>query len=83
MTTLTDISITTRKTVRYAIFGLVALFVGRILLMGAINIYSYFFPPPPPPPTVTYGKLPPISFPVGKSSEGLSFKLENSDGELP
>lgn len=83
MPTLTEISITTRKVIRYAIFGIIALIIGRIALGGIIKIYRYFFPSPPAPPTVAFGKLPSIPFPVGESSEGLNFKLETPDGSLP
>lgn len=81
--TLTQISITTRKVVRYTVFGIVALIIGRIVLGGAIKLYRYFFPAPPPPPTVAFGKLPSIPFLQGESSEGLTYTLETPDGALP
>jgi len=83
MPTLTEISITTRKIIRYTIFGIIALIIGRIALGGLIKIYRYFFPAPPAPPTVAFGKLPSIPFPTGESSEGLTYKLETPDGTLP
>lgn len=83
MATLTEISVTTRKSIRYFVFGVIFLILGRIVLGGLVGIYRYFFPAPPPPPTVTFGKLPTIPFPVSKSIDGINFNLETASGIFP
>lgn len=83
MATLTEISILTRKIIRFTIIGIIGLIFLRIFWGMGRNIYLYFFPPPPPPPTVTFGKLPKIPFPQGKSAGDLSFSLETPEGGLP
>jgi len=83
MATLTEISVTTRKSIRYAIFGTIFLIVARMFALAGFKVYRYFFPAPPPPPTVSFGKLPAIPFPVSKSIENVSFTLETPEGGLP
>lgn len=83
MATLTEISIKTRKAIRYSVFGIIFIIFARILVKGGISLYKYFFPAPPPPPTVSYGKLPSIPFPASKSIDNVTFNLETVDGNLP
>lgn len=80
---LTQIAIITRKVVRYGIFFVIFLIVGRIVLTSAVALYKKMFPPPPPPPTVTYGKLPKIPFPDKTSPANLNFTLETAEGGYP
>ncbi len=82
MASLTQVAITTRKTIRYGIIGVFALIALRILIGVGIRAYRYFFPPPPPPPTVAFGRLPSINFPESEG-ENLSFVLETPEGGLP
>ena len=82
MATLTEISIQTRKGIRYFIFGIIALVIAKVALDTTIGIYRFFFPAPPPPPTVSFGKLPSLPFPQITRPE-LTFTLETPDGELP
>ena len=82
MTTLTQAAITTRKIVRYGIFLVIFLIVGRVLLSAGIKLYLKFFPPAPAPPTVTYGKLPILPFPQ-KNKVNFSLSLETAEGGLP
>jgi len=82
MTPLTRVSITARKIIRYAVFFTIFLIVGKILFDIGSGIYLRVFPPPPPPPTVSFGKLPKISFPE-KEKPNLTFSLETPDGGLP
>jgi len=49
MTSLTRIAITARKTIRYGIFLIIFLIVGKILLDAGVAIYKKVFPAPPPP----------------------------------
>lgn len=82
MVTLTYASITARKSIRYAIYFIIFLIIGRILLNGAIAVYKKVFPPAPIPPTVAFGKLPKLPFPE-KTKPNLTFTLETSNGEIP
>ncbi len=83
MTTLTSISITSRKIIRYGIYFIVFLIVGRILLNAGIGIYKKLFPAPPPAPTVKYGRLTTIPFPKNGITAKLTYTLETPDGGLP
>lgn len=83
MTKLTEISILTRKTVRYSIYSIIGIIILRWLIIGTIGIYRHFFPPPPPPPTVTFGKLPKLPFPQKDTPKNLQFRLETASGSLP
>jgi len=83
MSSLTQTAIVTRKIIRYGIFFIVFLIVGKILLTGAVSLYKKLFPAPPPPPTVTYGKLPKLAFPEVGIPQGVSFTLETTEGTLP
>ncbi len=83
MSSLTQTAIVTRKIIRYGLFAIVFLIVGRIFLTGIISLYKKIFPAPPPPPTVVFGKLPKLSFPEVGIPQGVSFTLETADGSLP
>ena len=78
MSSLTQVAISVRKAIRYGIFLIVFLIVGRILWGMAYKIYINLNPPPPPPPTVKFGKLPTIPFPPAAANETnpkLTFSL--------
>lgn len=83
MTALTNISITSRKVIRYGIYLIVFLIVGRIFLNVGISVYKKLFPAPPPAPTVKYGKLSKIPFPQNGITAKLTYTLETADGSLP
>lgn len=83
MATLTNISIVARKTIRYGIFVILFLIVGRIFLDAGIKIYKKVFPPPTPAPTVKYGKLSSIPFPKNNITAKLTYTLETPNGSLP
>jgi len=82
MVTLTYASITARKAIRYGIYFIIFLIVGRIVLNGAIALYKKAFPPAPEPATVAFGKLGKLPFPETKKM-GLSFTLETVEGGMP
>lgn len=80
---LTNISITSRKVIRYGIYLLIFLIVGRIFLNIGIKIYKKIFPTPPPAPTVKYGKLVKVPFPKNGIMAKLTYSLETAEGGLP
>lgn len=82
MTALTKTAVTARKVIRYSLYFIVFLTVGRILLGVGVSIYKTIFPPAPPPPTVKFGKLPAISFPE-KNKVNINYSLETATGDLP
>lgn len=83
MTGLTKIAITARKVIRYTIFFIIFLTVGKIVLNFSVNLYREKFPSPPPPPTVKFGKLTKIPFPETSTSAQLTYVLETPEGGLP
>ncbi|KKU09530.1 MAG: hypothetical protein UX13_C0038G0012 [Candidatus Woesebacteria bacterium GW2011_GWB1_45_5] len=83
MTGLTQVAISARKTIRYIIYVIIFLMVGKVLLDATIGIYKKIFPPAPPPPTVKFGKLPAVLFPDTNPSVKLSYVLETPGGGLP
>lgn len=82
MTGLTQVAITARKTIRYGVYLIIFLMVGKVLLDLSVGIYKKLFPAPPPAPTVKYGKLPKIIFPEGPKLN-ISYSLETPEGGLP
>ncbi|KKP38339.1 hypothetical protein A2130_02280 [Candidatus Woesebacteria bacterium GWC2_33_12] len=82
MVTLTYASITARKSIRYFIYFIIFLIVGRVVLNGTIALYKKIFPPAPEPATVAFGKLPKLPFPE-KTKKDLKFTLETANGEIP
>lgn len=83
MASLTNISITARKTIRYGLYFIVFLIVGRILLNTGVKVFRMVFPAPTPPPTVKYGKLSKIPFPDINIDAKLAYTLETAEGGLP
>lgn len=83
MTSLTRIAIAARKTIRYGIFLIIFLIVGKFLLDAGIVFYKKAFPAPLPPPTVKYGKLTAVPFPKNGSVVKLTYTLETPEGGLP
>lgn len=82
MASLTRVSITARKIIRYTVFFTIFLIIGKMLFDVGSGIYRRVFPPPPPPPTVSFGKLPALSFPE-KQKPNLTYTLETPEGGLP
>lgn len=83
MTNLTRVAITTRKVIRYGIFFIIFLIVGKFLLDAGVSIYRKVFPAPPPPPTLKFGKLTKIPFPNSNTTAKLTYVLETPQGGLP
>lgn len=83
MTGLTRIAITARKVIRYGIFFIIFLTVGKIVLDLSVGVYKKVFPAPPPPPTVRFGKLTKIPFPSPQPSAKITYTLQTPEGGLP
>jgi hypothetical protein len=83
MASLTEVSIMTRKIIRYSIYFVIFIFVARILFKAGKNIFLKIFPPAEPPATVTFGKLPTLPFPEKEKIGNISLTLETADGNLP
>ena len=84
MASLTQTAVLSRKIIRYSIYALVVLIVGRVVLTASIGIFRTFFPPPPPKPTVLFSNLPKIDFPDSAANvQNLNLTLQTTDGGFP
>ena len=83
MTGLTQVAINARKGIRYGIFFIIFIIVGKFLLDSGVAIYKKVFPAPPPPPTVKFGKLTKIPFPSSSPVPKINYVLETPEGGLP
>lgn len=83
MTNLTRIAISSRKAIRYGIFGIIFLIVGKFVFDVASAVYLTVFPPGPPPATVKYGPLHPIPFPQNNVEASYQYIVETPEGGLP
>lgn len=81
MATLSKVTSLTRNFIKWAGLGLGALLV--ILLLYKIAIFIKEQITPPPPPTVSFDKLPAISFPQGQTAKDLSYSIDTVTGALP
>lgn len=82
MATLTEVSIISRKIIRYGIYAVIFIVIARYSLNLGVNIYKKLFPPKPEPPNTAYGKLPVLPFPE-KPIGNFNFTLELPEGSLP
>lgn len=83
MTKLTQLAIVTRKIIRWGIFTIIFLIIGKYSLDLGIKVYRRFYPVPPPAPTVTFGKLPKVAFPQKERPKFAGLKVETATGEFP
>lgn len=83
MASLTKVSITTRKIIRYSIFFVIFIIVARIFFKAGKNVFLKIFPPKEPPPTVSFGRLPTLPFPEKPKIGNIVLTLETPDGNLP
>ena len=83
MSSLTQVSILSRKIIRYSIYAAIFIVIARYSYLIGSKIYRKYFPEPPPPPTLVFGKLPKIPFPEKAQQKDLVFTLETPDGKLP
>ena len=84
MSSLTEISVTTRKLAIWLGIGLIVYVVFKSLFSLGISYWKATHKPPPVLPNVLFGKLPAPVFPKGAtSSAGFKFILENIEGQPP
>lgn len=82
MTGLTQVAINVRRAIRYGVYLIIFLMVGKVVLDLSIGLYKRIFPAPPPAPTVKFGKLPKLEFPEGPKVN-ITYTLETPEGGLP
>lgn len=83
MASLTQTAIIARKIIRFGIYFMALLIIGKVVFDLAFNVYRSVFPPPPPPPTVAFGKLPKLPLPDNQGLPELTFSIETPDGKVP
>lgn len=83
MASLTQTAILARKIIRYSLYFMAFLIVGKIVLDLTLGVYRKVFPPPAPPPTVAFGKLPKLPFPQNQNLPNLSITVETPNGKVP
>ncbi|OGM08577.1 hypothetical protein A2159_03565 [Candidatus Woesebacteria bacterium RBG_13_34_9] len=83
MASLTDISITSRRIVRYGIYIIILILIGRFVFNLGVGIYKKIVPPPKIPANCAFKKLPDISFPDKPKPENPNYTLELPEGSLP
>jgi hypothetical protein len=83
MASLTQSAIMARRVIRYSIYVVILLIVGRILFGLGVGLFKLIFPPPAPEPTVAFGKLPALPFPTTGSPTDINYTLETPEGNLP
>ena len=86
MATKTTLQIVTDLSRKILAIGAMLL-IGGILLYTAINVgiavKERLYPTPPPPPTVSFGKLPPITFPQQTNLPTFTYTINTISGALP
>lgn len=89
MASLTEVSIISRKIIRYSVYLLIIGLIARTAYNIGRSIYQKLFPPPPPEATVVFGILPKLPFPernfpkVSYYPDSINYKVETANGKLP
>jgi hypothetical protein len=83
MASLTYVAVTARRAIRYGIYFILLILVGRLILALGLNVYKTVFPPPPPPPTVAFNRLTPLPFPTKENLPQFTYTVETPSGGLP
>lgn len=84
MASLTQISISARKIIRYGFYLVILILILRFVFNISLNIYRKLFPPKAPEPTLAFGdRLPKLAFPEESAIENLNYTLELPEGKLP
>lgn len=73
----------TKMLVKWGIISIAAIFILIFVYRASVSIKEYFYPTPPPPTTVSFGKLPPVSFPILPSAKSLTYSIDTLTGNLP
>jgi len=83
MASLTEVSVTARKVIKYGTVIMIILALTPTMLAVINKIWLALNPPPPPPPTVRYGKLPALDLRLDSGDATPEYKLETIGGGLP
>lgn len=83
MASLTYVAVTARRAIRYGIYFIMLILVGRLVLALGLNVYKTIFPPPPPPPTVNFNILTALPFPKKEGLPQFTYSVETPSGTLP
>ncbi len=73
----------TKSIFKWAVLTISIFIFFIVLFRIGINIKEHFFPTPPSPPTVSFGKLPPLSFPQNITTKKLTYTINTISGLLP
>lgn len=81
---LTRVTFFGRRFLKYGVFVIIGVMVGRFALSTLFMLWQALNPPAPPPPTIGFGLLPPLVFPNQTQAEKPGrYKLETATGTLP
>lgn len=82
---LTETAYYTRRTVNWAILGVIAYILLRIFWSIFVVVFFAIFPPKATPPNHAFGKLPAIKFAatIASPSAQLTYELETIQGSVP
>ena len=83
MASLTQTSVVARRVIRYSIYAIILILIGRLIFRGVVTLYRRVFPEPPPKATLGFGKLPKIPFPQKNRDKKLNVILELPVVSLP
>jgi hypothetical protein len=83
MATLTEVSIISRKVIRYGIYLIILIIIARSGFNIGKTIYLKVFPPPPTPPNACFGPLGTLPLMQNKPESSLNYVLETPEGSLP
>lgn len=83
MASLHTVTEETKTIFRFGVIGIVLLLVFYVIFQLGASIKEKYFPTPKPPPTVSFGKLPAISFPNNATDQKLSYTFDTISGNLP
>ncbi len=83
MPTLSQTTKETKLIMKWGIIGIVLIALVFLGVKAGGFLKEVFFPTPPPAPTVSFGKLPKISFPENKQVENYTYSIDTLTGKLP
>jgi hypothetical protein len=84
MSSLTEIAYYARRSINWALLGIIGYIILRILWSILVVLWLVVFPHRLPPPNHAFGKLPQLKFPqIATPSAQLTFQLETIQGTVP